>query len=187
MYTKWEATSLPRAHTNRGISVHEGHQGIAASILVGFFLVDFFSLQVSLLLDHFHLPLSLEHCLIVHLFSLCMSSLPPMFTFVSRLLFLFNSPWFSLGFSVLLIFSSALPFSPLTFHPRVPLGPCFKLGLFCLVYWTFSLLSCTASTLFFFSFFIFLFFSFAGQKPGSYFFTVVGYINLHIVFPQEIE
>lgn len=105
-----------------------------------FFVVPFFFTPVfPLVLDHFHLHFSLEHCLIVHLFSPCMFSLPPMFSFASRLLFLFNSPWFSLGFPVHLIFSAALPFSPLTFHPGTPLGSCFQLSLFCLVYWTFPL------------------------------------------------
>lgn len=107
---------------------------------VGVFCCSFFPTPSFLLvLDCFHLPLPLEHCLIVHLFSLCLSSLPPMFTFVSRLLVLCNSPRISLGFSVLLIFSAALPFSLLTFHLRVLLRPCFQLGLFCLVYWTFPL------------------------------------------------
>lgn len=108
-------------------------------VFVGFFCCSFcFTPSFPLVLDHFH-PLCLTHYLIVRLFSLCMFSLPSMFTFVSRLLFLFNSPWFALDFSVLLIFSEALPFSPLTFHPGAPLGPCFQLGLFCLVYWTFAL------------------------------------------------
>lgn len=120
----------------------------------------FFTLTFPLVSDHFHLPLSLEHCLTAHLFSLCMFSLPPMFTFVSRLLFLFNSPWFSLGFSVLLIFSAALPFSPLTFHPRVPLGPCFQLGLFCLVYCTFPLPYVAQQPPFFFIILFLLFFVF---------------------------
>lgn len=87
----------------------------------------FSPLSSPLVLDSFHLPLSLEHCLTVHLFSLCMLSLPPLFTFISRLLFLFNSPWFSLSFSVLPISSAALPFSPLAFQPKMLLGGLFPI------------------------------------------------------------
>lgn len=108
-------------------------------VFVGFFCCSFFfTPSFPLVLDHFHPPLS--HALSHHASVFPLHGLSsPMFTFVSRLLFLFNSPWFSLDFSVILIFSAAIPFSPLTFHPGVPLGPCFQLGLFCLVYWTFAL------------------------------------------------
>lgn len=93
-------------------------------LLLDFLVVHFFPSELPSCFRLLSSPPSLEHCLIVHLFSLCMRSLPPLFTFISRLLFLFNSPWFSLSFSVLPIFSAALPFSPLAFQSRMLLrGP----------------------------------------------------------------
>lgn len=139
--------------TQTSITIFEGHQGIACNIFLFHFL---FTPSFPLALERFHLPLSLEHCLTVYLFSLCMLSLPPLFTFVSRLLFLFNSPWCSLFFSVPLIFSAALLFPSLTFHPKMLLGPCFQLGLFCLVYWTFPLPHVTQKPPFFCLFLLFL-------------------------------
>lgn len=109
-----------------GISIHEGHQGIVANIFCWVFLLFLFFSTPSflLVLDRFHLPLSLEHCLTVHLFSLCISSLPPVFSFVSRLLFLFSSPWFSLGFqfwsSLQLSHSLHLPSTPECLWGPVP-------------------------------------------------------------------
>jgi len=149
-------TGLPRASTIRGISIRESHQGIAANIFCWVFFVPFFHSKFPSCFRSLSSPSissALSHRASV--FPLHVSPSPPMFTFVSRLLFLFNSPWFSLGFSVLLIFSAAVPFSRLTSHPRVPLGPCFELVLFCLVYWTFPLPCCTAATFFFRVFFFF--------------------------------
>lgn len=115
----------------------------------------------------------------MHLFSLCIFSLLLVFTFVSSLLFLFNSLWFSLVFfPVFLIFSTALPFSLLTFYSRVLLKHCFQLGLFCLVYCSFPLPCVLQQPPFLF---LFLFFPLADQKPGSfYFFTTVGFSHLGI-------
>lgn len=110
------------------------------------FLLFFFGCSFSsplsspLVLDSFHLPLSLEHCLTVHLFSLCMLSLPPLFTFISRLLFFIQFPlvFFEFFSSSSLLCSSPILSTCLPIQNAAG-GGCFQLDLFCHVYWSFLL------------------------------------------------
>lgn len=155
------------------------------------FLLFFFGCSFSsplsspLVLDSFHLPLSLEHCLTVHLFSLCMLSLPPLFTFISRLLFFIQFP---LVFFEFFSSSSLLCSSPIL-STCLPIQNAAGGGLFPIR----SVLSCllefpsplcfTGAT-----FFNRSLFPFADHKPGHYFFfTTVGFIHLGIFPSQETE
>lgn len=84
----------------RAISSHEGQQGIATNIFVWLILLFlfFFNPSFPLVLDCFHLPLSLEHCLTVHLFSLCMFSLPPYVYFCKQTVVFIQLPLVFFGF-----------------------------------------------------------------------------------------